>query len=143
MALSQTQPPSLVEQVCDQLAEKITQLSGQSGVLPAERRLAEELGVSRSVIREAVKRLELQGLLEVKRGSGIRVVDQLHRPLNGSLSLLIPDAEERLRQLHETRIALEPEAARLAALRATPEQMALLEEIQARLKKAKTNTEAI
>lgn len=143
MPLSTPQPKTLVEQVCDRLAEKVYQLAGESGVLPAERRLAEELGVSRSVVREAIQRLELQGLLEVRRGSGIRIVDQLHRPLNGSLSLLIPDTEERLRQLHETRLALEPEAARLAALRATPEQIALLDDIQERLEKSTDTAEAI
>lgn len=143
MPLSKPQPKSLVEQVCDQLAEKVSEFAGESGVLPAERRLAEELGVSRSVVREAIKRLELLGLVEVRRGSGIHIVDQLHRPLNGSLSLLIPDTGERLRQLHETRLALEPEAARLAALRATPDQINHLDEIQARLEQAKDKGEAI
>ncbi len=147
MSVSSPQPQSLVERVSDQLADLIrghAPTGDHAAVsLPPERRLAEELGVSRSVVREAVKRLELQGLLEVRRGSGIRIVDQLHRPLNGSLSLLIPDADERLRQLHETRLALEPEAARLAALRATPAQIALLDEIQARLERAKDTAEAI
>ena len=136
-------PKSLVEQICDQLAALTQESSESSASLPPERRLAEELGVSRSVIREAIKRLELQGLLEVRQGSGIRIVNQLHRPLNGSLALLIPDAGERLRQLHETRMALEPEAARFAALRATPAQVEQLKEIQIRLESAADKAEAI
>jgi len=143
MEAQPVRPPSLFEQVSEQLAELICQQAGCSDSLPPERKLAEELGVSRSVVREAIKRLELQGLLEVRQGSGIRIVNQLHRPLNGSLSLLIPDTTERLRQLHETRIALEPEAARLAALRATPEQLEELREIQSRLEQASDNAEAI
>jgi len=143
MSLANLKTKSRVEQVCDQLAELIRCEARTTGVLPAERRLAEKLDVSRSVVREAIQRLELQGLLEVRRGSGIRIVDQLHRPLNGSLSLLIPDTDERLRQLHETRLALEPEAARLSALRATPDQVAVLEKIQERLERAKDTDEAI
>lgn len=143
MSLPSVKAKSLVEQVCDRLAELIRAQPDASASLPPERRLAEELGVSRSVIREAIKRLELQGLLEVKRGSGIRIVDQLHRPLNGSLELLIPDSEERLRQLHETRLVLEPEAARMAASRATAEHLANLENIQSRLEGATNHADAI
>lgn len=135
---------SLVDEVSDRLSEAILGgLAADQGLLPSERAMAGQFGVSRPVIREAVKRLEHQGLLEVRQGHGIRVIDQLHRPLNGSLSLLIPDAKERLRQLHETRLILEPEAARLAALRATPEQVEQLREIQARLEATNDNLEAI
>lgn len=111
--------------------------------LPAERKLAEQFGVGRGVIRESIKRLEMQGLLEVRQGSGARIVDKLHRPLNSSLEILIPDLKERLRQLNETRLAIEPEAARLAALRATPAEVARLWEIQERLVQARNNSVAI
>ncbi len=135
---------SLAEQVSDQLIDLIRNEPLENGnLLPPERKLAEQLGVSRPVVREAIKRLEQQGLLEVRQGSGIRMVDQLHRPLNGSLSILIPDLTERLRQLHETRLALEPEAARLAALRVTPEQVGQLHRIQERLEATEDNVEAI
>lgn len=144
MEISPLSRHSLVDEVSDRLSAAIrSDLASDQGLLPSERAMAEQFGVSRPVIREAVKRLEHQGLLEVRQGYGIRVIDELHRPLNGSLSLLIPDATERLRQLHETRLALEPEAARLAALRATPEQVEQLGEIQARLEATEDNAEAI
>lgn len=112
--------PSLVEGVCTRLSEIIrNEQTRGDGWLPPERELAEKLGVSRPVVREATKRLELQGLLEVQHGVGTRVVDKLHKPLNGALSLLVPDEKQRLRQLIEVRLALEPENARLAAERAT------------------------
>ena len=109
-------PPSLVEKVCDQLAGIIRREQDEDdGWLPTERELSAQLGVSRSVVREAAKRLESQGLIEIQHGIGIKAVDKLHKALNGSLAMLIPDAEERLRQLNETRLAIEPESARLAA----------------------------
>jgi len=137
-------PSSLVEGVCQQLAGLIRgDHSGAERWLPAERSLAEQLGVSRTVVREATKRLEQQGLLEVQHGTGIRVVDKLHRPLNGSLELLIPDIAERLQQLNETRLSIEPDAAGLAAQRATKEQIRALRRIHAELETASDNTAAI
>jgi GntR family transcriptional repressor for pyruvate dehydrogenase complex len=113
-------PPSLVEKVCQSLSEIARRdLQDDDGWLPTERELSAQLGVSRSVVREAAKRLELQGLLEIRQGSGMKVVDKLHKPLNGSLCLLVPDERERLAQLSEVRLALEPENARLAAARAS------------------------
>ncbi|MDZ4287717.1 MAG: FadR/GntR family transcriptional regulator [Prosthecobacter sp.] len=111
---------SLVEKVCRQLTLAIRQeKSGSPDLLPPERELAVQFGVSRPVVREAMKRLELQGLLEVRHGIGTRVVNRLHAPLNGSITLLIDDAHARLNQSLEVRAALEPEVARLAAERIT------------------------
>jgi DNA-binding transcriptional regulator YhcF (GntR family) len=105
-------PASLVERVCQQLAELIRGGSSEEERwLPGERSLAEKLGVSRTVVREATKRLEQQGMLEIQHGTGIKIVDRLHRPLNDSLSLLIPDMADRLQQLNETRLSIEPDAA--------------------------------
>jgi GntR family transcriptional repressor for pyruvate dehydrogenase complex len=119
--------PSLVESTCDRLVEHVMAefASENGGVgeeswLPSERELASRFGVSRPVIREATKRLELQGMLEIHHGRGIKVVHQLQRPLTQSLQFDIPDGLERLRQLNETRRILEPESARMAALRAEP-----------------------
>ena len=125
MAFSSIKPQrSLVEEVCARIAAEIRDdASDDNCWLPPERDLALKLGVSRPVIREAKKRLELQGLLEVKHGVGTKVVDKLHKPLNSSLALLIPDDKERLRQLIEVRFMLEPENARLAAENATAAQI--------------------
>ncbi len=136
--------PSLVEKVCDQLAKIIRHDQEEDdGWLPTERELSAQLGVSRSVVREAAKRLESQGLVEIQHGIGIKAVDKLHKPLNGSLALLIPDAEERLRQLNETRMAIEPESARLAAENATAAQLRTLRSIHQQLIDAPDNAGAI
>ena len=137
-------PASLVEGVCQQLAELIRGGNAQEERwLPGERSLAEQLGVSRTVVREATKRLEQQGMLEIQHGNGIKVVNRLHRPLNDSLSLLIPDVAERLQQLNETRLSIEPDAAAMAAQRASKDQIRELRRIQMRLEKAPDNAAAI
>lgn len=129
--------PSLVEQVCARIASEIRdEGGGNDGWLPPERDLAQKLGVSRPVVREATKRLELQGLLEVKHGVGTKVVDKLHKPLNGSLALLIPDDKERLRQLVQVRFMLEPENARLAAENASAAQIRSLRAALTQLEQA-------
>ena len=145
MSLSTIERPvSLVEDVCQRLATEIrAELNGGDGWLPPERRLAEQLGVSRTVVREATKRLELQGLIEVRHGIGIKVVDKLHKPLNGSLALLIPDTADRLRQLVEVRLLVEPEVARLAAERVKPAALRALKKVQARLAVATGVEEAV
>jgi GntR family transcriptional repressor for pyruvate dehydrogenase complex len=137
-------PASLVERVCQQLAELIRGGSTEEERwLPGERSLAEKLGVSRTVVREATKRLEQQGMLEIQHGTGIKIVDRLHRPLNDSLTLLIPDMADRLQQLNEARLSIEPDAAASAAQRATKEQIKTMRRIQTQLEKAPDNAAAI
>ena len=137
-------PVSLVEGVCQQLAELVRGTTSQDDRwLPAERSLAEQLGVSRTVVREATKRLEQQGLLEIQHGTGIKVVNKLHRPLNDSLSLLIPDVAERLQQLNETRMSIEPDAAAFAAERASTGHIRNMQKIQAELESAPDHAAAI
>ncbi|MFZ2277514.1 MAG: FCD domain-containing protein [Prosthecobacter sp.] len=136
--------PSLVEQVCSRLARQLRdEVDSGDGKLPPERLMAERLGVSRTVLREATKRLELQGLLEIRHGSGIRAVNRLHKPLSGSLSILLPELQERLRQLSEARAAIEPEIARQAALKAKAPDVKLLRTIHERLLAAETHDEAV
>ena len=117
-AQAQTRRPSLVLSTSTALAEhlrsELSQTDGETW-LPSERELARTFAVSRPVIREATKRLELQGLLEIHHGKGLKMVNQLHRPLSQSLEIDIPDLTDRLQQLHDTRLVIEPEIARLAA----------------------------
>lgn len=137
-------PPSLVEKVCEQLARIVRRDQQEDdGWLPTERELSAQLGVSRSVVREATKRLESQGLVEIQHGIGIRAVDKLHKPLNGSLDLLLPPGQERLEQFVEVRRLVEPEIARLAALRANHSQLRALRETQARLANTGDLAEAV
>lgn len=143
--LAQIRRPSLVSSTSAALAEHIqSELSRADGDtwLPSERELAVSFAVSRPVIREATKRLELQGLLEIHHGKGLKMVNQLHRPLSQSLEIDMPDLKDRLRQLHETRLVIEPETARLAAINASAEDISSLHACQDRLEHFATLTDA-
>lgn len=135
----------LVEQVCSRLTRLLRAAdgAGDGRMLPPERTMAQRFGVSRTVLREATKRLELQGLLEIRHGSGARAVDRLQKPLNGSLSLLLPEISERLRQLIVARAAIEPVVATLAAARARPADVRRLQRLQLRLCAAATHEESV
>ena len=145
MKLAPVRPvTSLVEEVCLQLSSRIREeLTDGDGWLPPERTLAEQLGVSRPVVREATKRLELQGLVEVMHGVGTKVVNRLHSPLNDAVGILLPDEEDRLRQLTETRLILEPSLARLAATRMTERNKKRMRAVHQRLAAATTEDDAV
>ena len=97
--------------------------------LPPERVLAETFRVSRTSVREALRALEMSGLIEGRQGGGTFVrtpsVDDLVQPL---ASALLAGKRELVNVL-EVREILEPALASLAAERATPEQIAELEAI--------------
>jgi GntR family transcriptional repressor for pyruvate dehydrogenase complex len=122
-------PSSLVDRVAERIRNVIDQGQFQAGDrLPAEAVLSEQLQVSRSVLREAVSRLESLGVLTVRRGRGMFVGDR------GSLSScakLVRSAmtisAKDYRQFADLRRGLEIQAARLAAQRAKPEDVAELE----------------
>jgi len=89
--------------------------------LPTERDLAEQFGVSRVVIREAIRSLERSGLLTVKKGprGGIFVAQEYERPVADSIVNLLIGGSARLDHLFEVRLQIEPYAARRAAELAT------------------------
>ncbi|MEP1448309.1 MAG: FadR/GntR family transcriptional regulator [Paraglaciecola sp.] len=91
---------------------------------PAERALAEKLGVSRPTIREAMIALEISGIIEIRTGSGIYVSD---KPILPALQLM--DSGIGPFEILEMRSALEPEICALAAQRVTDEQIQRLNQI--------------
>ena len=93
--------------------------------LPSEPRLATEHGVSRTVVREAIGRLNLEGLVHTRRGSGSYALTPPAADADGGARPLARSLEDRL-ALVEYRLALETEAAALAATRRTPTQLAAL-----------------
>ncbi len=92
-------------------------------LLPSEGKLGESFGVSRTVVREAMRMLRAQGLVEVSRGRRARVrrVDPQH--MVDSLGAFLKRADHSLMQLLEVRRELEAGIAALAAQRATPPQI--------------------
>lgn len=91
--------------------------------LPNEVELARELGVSRTTLREALHALTSRNILEVRRGRGTFVSPQIAHINDYGFSDL-EQLRGQLRDLFELREIFEPRAARLACLRATPEEMA-------------------
>lgn len=127
----------LYERVVDKVIDLVSNNTWKAGFrLPSERELAEAFNVSRTVVREAVKALEAQGVLESVAGSGVYVRAADSSMVSRSLQTYIqlsnqPDFEI---QLTEVRRVLEVEVAALAAERATPEQRQRLREICAAMR---------
>ena len=122
----------LYDRVVDKVLDLITTNTWKPGYrLPPERELAEAFGVSRTVVREAVKALEARGVLESTTGSGIyvRPADSsiISRSLRTYIQLSSRDDFEI--RLNEVRRVLETEIAALAAERAKPEQRTQLRQI--------------
>ena len=103
----------LSERVAEQLAEKIASKVLLPGVrLQSETELARQLGVSRTVVREAVSRLKSDGLLESRQGIGVFVRNEAMRPLR--LDPLTSAGE--VLHIIALRRGIEAEAAGLAAI---------------------------
>lgn len=112
--------------------------------LPPERALAEQFGVGRSSVREAIRSLELQGLVVTRRGSGSFVNT---RSLDAVTTLLAPgNGSGGLEDIFEMRHLLEPQIAALAARRATAGDIerlaAILEEQQRQIREGETGVDA-
>ncbi len=108
--------------------------------LPNENDLSEKLGISRTTLREAIRILSAEGLLTVRRGKGTFVTEQVDQYASGRIDVQdFSTMKIRLRDLYETRLIFEPEAAALACKRATDDEiaeiLALGEECQKQLLK--------
>lgn len=128
----------LYERVVDKVLEMISSGAWKPGFrLPSERELSEAFGVSRTVVREAVKALEARGVLESATGSGVSVrradVNMVSQSLQTYMQLANRDDFEI--RLNEVRRVLEVEMVALAAARRTPEQLAKLHRICQQMRK--------
>ncbi|MFF8654518.1 FadR/GntR family transcriptional regulator [Streptomyces huasconensis] len=119
MPLDSVRPSPLVEQAAARLREQITGGHWPVGTkLPGETTLAKELGVGRSTLREALRALAGAGLVRARQGAGVFVV----------ATEPVADWPTRLRRaavtdVYEVRMLVEVQAARLAALRRTDEDI--------------------
>ena len=92
--------------------------------LPGERELAQQFGVSRVVIREAIRHLEARGIVDVRVGSGTYIRSVSGAALSKSFTLWLQLEDSAVLDLYAVRQALEVTAASLAAVHATPEDLA-------------------
>jgi GntR family transcriptional regulator, transcriptional repressor for pyruvate dehydrogenase complex len=118
----------------EEVAARIRSLiaSGELGpgqALPSERKLAEQFRVGRTVVREAIRQLEVSGLVESRHGGGNYVrevtVEHLVAPIATVLNGMVHLREE----LVDARLLFEPQMARAVAARATSEDLRGLEDI--------------
>jgi DNA-binding FadR family transcriptional regulator len=123
MALPAVSPRSLVDQAIEAMRAQVH--SGEWAVgsrIPSEPALAAELGVGRNTVREAVRALAHNGVLEVRQGDGTYVL--AGREVSGLVRKRAADVEVGL--VHEVRQAMETQAAVLAASRRTRADLAAL-----------------
>lgn len=129
---------SVTGQVLEAIADYVARQGIMPGErLPTERELAERLRVSRPSVREALKHWEALGVVERRQGSGTFLRFPLERG-STPITLMVNLEREALLRIHELRRALEPEAAALAALRATPEDLEILEDKLHKMEEVRT-----
>jgi GntR family transcriptional regulator, transcriptional repressor for pyruvate dehydrogenase complex len=103
--------------------------------IPAERELAELVGVSRGSIREALRELELRGMLDRRPGRGTVVVEAPRPDLDAGLLGSVDTAGRMLREVMDLRAVVEPPIAERAAARGTSTEV---EALQALLEESRT-----
>lgn len=107
--------------ILNQIIDNIQNGELRSGdALPAERTMAETMGVSRPAVREVLRALELLGIVKPVPGGGNYITENLDTWLIGPLSILFKLNNGYLKQNQQFRAALEREAAILAARKCTP-----------------------
>jgi GntR family transcriptional regulator, sialic acid-inducible nan operon repressor len=122
----------LYQEVLDRLMDRIRSGEIAPGAqLPSERELMEQYGVGRPAIREALQALERSGIVEIAHGERARVVvptaERLIAQVAGGAMHLLRTQPDMLGHLKEARVFLETGLARLAAERATDEDVANLQ----------------
>jgi len=124
------QPSRLYEQIVQQIEQSVVEGSLKAGdQLPAERELAQQFGVSRTAVREAIKALREKGLVELQPGRGTFITNGTSHSMRHSLDFMTRIGHNNgSAYLTEVRAALEPEIAAMAAARIQDEHLASLRE---------------
>lgn len=126
---------NLYEQIADTLESWIL-ANGytEDGKLPSEQTLADEFGVSRNVIREALKLLKERGLVESRNGTGSYITKPEAANLSDVISRMVAMNHIDYLAIYEIRSILETASCRKAARTATKEQLAQMQELLENLK---------
>jgi GntR family transcriptional repressor for pyruvate dehydrogenase complex len=127
--LSPIDVPKASDVLVHDLRERILRGEFAEGTaLPPERELVVQTRMSRTTVREALRILEVQGLVRIRAGraGGAFVQRPGNESVTSSLSLLIRGRQLRLAAVHETREAIEPVCAQLAAEHRTDADLAAL-----------------
>jgi GntR family transcriptional repressor for pyruvate dehydrogenase complex len=124
----------LVDRVVEEVKKLVINRKLLPGMmLPPERELADQIGVSRTVVREAVQVLTAMGLVESRQGIGTIIRQANGDQLSEQLNLMLQTKGFTLDNLHHVRSILEVEIADLAARQAAEEEISELNEIVERM----------
>ena len=131
--------------VAEQLQMHVLNELKPGDMLPPERELVQMFRVSRSSIRDAIRRLETVGLLEPRQGVGTVVRDVSADAVIAAVAGVLLQKRKVVHELLDVRMIIEPALARRAALHATPEQIAemqgILDRQEEKLSKGELATE--
>jgi GntR family transcriptional regulator, transcriptional repressor for pyruvate dehydrogenase complex len=142
--------PIRLERVAEKVANQLKMAIG-NGVfkvgnrLPSERELAEQMGVSRTSVREAIQQLELLGIIETVHGGGSIVRNLTEQEIRSPMETVLEQDKVRVLELTEVRAFMEAWAAKRAAANRTDAELELihgfLEEMERDLEKGQIRPE--
>jgi len=123
----------VVSEICRLIRQRVYKAGDR---LPPERELAEQLQVSRPTLREALRVLELTGIVESRHGGGTFIQDMSSVGIVSPLAMVLEATGDIVGDLWEARIIFEPAIAARAAIRATSDDIEHLERLVATLEQS-------
>jgi GntR family transcriptional repressor for pyruvate dehydrogenase complex len=111
--------------------------------LPSEQELADQFGVSRNILREALRDIKARGLVEIKNGAGIYITKPTFADVKGMLNRVVVLNAAAIKDYYEVRFALEVTVCELAAQRIKDEEINELKKIYDAMKKNVSNREEL
>lgn len=137
---AETKNQKIYQQVVEQIQEMLLNQSLKKGDrLPSERDLSEKFKVSRSSVREAVRALEIIGIVESRQGGGNYIRSVFDQSVFQPLSILFKLNNGSFSDILEYRMIFEPELAALAAKRISAEDSKILKKLMDDLKFSKSD----
>jgi GntR family transcriptional repressor for pyruvate dehydrogenase complex len=127
--------PAMSDLIAEQIKRLVIAEGLQEGArLPSERELSERFGASRPTVSQALRRLALMGMVEIRRGSGAYITRRPQAMVTASVSLMLDLDKDSISELAEARVWLETLGVEQAARRDSPlqagETSALRESLQ-------------
>lgn len=135
MQFTKIQPPNMLQQIIAQIKYNLSTGAIKKGdKLPSERLLCQEFGLSRSTLREALKTLEVLGIVECLHGSGYYIANNIGSSMSEPLGIMMVLENGSFYHTYQLRHALEKESAMLAAEKAGYEDIVAMENLIARIR---------
>lgn len=133
----------LPEQIAGQILAQLTQYGAKPGdLLPSEAKMSAQFQVSRPMVREALKHLAGQGVVEVINGRGTLVRSLDEAQLRAYFTHAITIERLPFREIMEARKPIEVQSARLAATRRTPDQLEAMQDVIRKMRRSLSNADA-